>query len=170
MSSIRYTPECIESENCRFVLKQNGKNPLVVLGLNPSTTDANDSDTTMRRIMGYVERNGFDSFIMLNLYPQRATNSNLLDLELDEGKHMANLDMMKKVLDGMSKPTILLAYGDKIRVRRYLRHCLKDIIAVLERYDPSYVKIGAMTNAGNPRHPSRGPYYELTDLNINVIR
>ncbi len=166
---MEYNPTCVERDECRFVLKQTGKKPLIVIGLNPSTANANESDATMRRIMGYAERNGFDSFIMFNLYPQRTTNPNGLDSELDESKHESNLEAIKDSIKGIENPTILLGYGNNIRIRGYLKKCLKDIIGILMEYTPSFVKIGQYTKMGVPRHPSRGSYKELTQVDINSL-
>ena len=43
------------------------------IGLNPSTADEQQLDPTLRRIKSFTEREGFDSFCMLNVYPYRAT-------------------------------------------------------------------------------------------------
>ena len=60
-----------DNDKVRYVLRKDGDRPLVVVGLNPSTANEAKADATMTRVMGIAERNGFDSFIMLNLYPQR---------------------------------------------------------------------------------------------------
>ena len=166
---MKYEPTCLECDGCRFVLKQIGKKSLVVIGLNPSTADPVKSDATMRRVMGYAERNGFDSFIMLNLYPQRTTNPNELDWEFDSTKHQANLNAIKQSLQEISKPTVLLGYGNNIGIRNYLRSCLKEIVETLQPFNPSYKIIGQYTKDGNPRHPSRGSYQDLTDVDITKL-
>lgn len=47
---------------------------LVVIGLNPSTADANDDDPTIRRCIGFAQREGCGGLVMLNLFAFRATN------------------------------------------------------------------------------------------------
>lgn len=74
----------INSNNTyRFVLGSSGQKPLFVIGLNPSTADDKKPDKTIRRVMGFAEGNGFDSFVMMNLYPQRATKPTDLEKQLD---------------------------------------------------------------------------------------
>ena len=40
----------------RFLLGVKGKRPLVVIGLNPSTTDKEQSDRTITRVRKYTEK------------------------------------------------------------------------------------------------------------------
>tara|TARA_R110000824_G_scaffold30668_15_gene100665 strand:- start:2356 stop:2850 length:495 start_codon:yes stop_codon:yes gene_type:complete len=48
--------------------------PLAVwVCLNPSTADANVDDPTTRKIRGFSERWGYGNYILVNLYPLRAT-------------------------------------------------------------------------------------------------
>ena len=50
----------------RFTLGTTGKNPLCVIGLNPSTADETTPDLTIKKVMIFAEQSGFDSFIMFN--------------------------------------------------------------------------------------------------------
>ena len=58
----------------RYVLASKGIKPLVVIGVNPSTANEHKPDPTIRKVMGFAERNKYDSFVMLNLYAQRSTD------------------------------------------------------------------------------------------------
>lgn len=46
---------------------------LMWIGLNPSTADEKQLDPTLTRILGYSLREGYDGFIMTNLFAWRAT-------------------------------------------------------------------------------------------------
>jgi hypothetical protein len=46
---------------------------LMWIGLNPSTADESQLDPTLTRIAGYTLREGYDGFIMTNLFAYRAT-------------------------------------------------------------------------------------------------
>lgn len=52
--------------------------PLVVIGLNPSTADEKQDDPTIRRCMGYAIRWGHSGFVMLNLFAVRSTDPSVL--------------------------------------------------------------------------------------------
>ena len=62
----------------RYLLGQPGKNNLLVFGVNPSTASAgeNNLDPTIRKVRKVAEAEGFDGWIMVNLYPKRATEFN----------------------------------------------------------------------------------------------
>jgi hypothetical protein len=47
---------------------------LMWIGLNPSTADETQLDPTLTRILGYSRREGYDGFIMTNLFAWRATD------------------------------------------------------------------------------------------------
>jgi hypothetical protein len=45
-----------------------------VVGLNPSTADERENDPTVRRCVGFAEREGCGGLVMLNLFAYRATD------------------------------------------------------------------------------------------------
>ena len=47
------------NNSCRYALGISGKNPLFVVGLNPSTADDQKPDQTIKKVMGFAQRNGF---------------------------------------------------------------------------------------------------------------
>lgn len=150
----------------RFSLTKEGNKKLVVFGVNPSTANEQNSDPTITKVMGFADRNGFDGFIMLNLYPQRCTNPTDLDKEINEELHRQNLEEIRLSVCDMEKPVVLFGFGDTINLRPYLKRCFKEIINVLATYNPQWKNIGTLTKNGNPRHLSRVSYTELTNFNI----
>lgn len=46
--------------------------------LNPSTADALWDDPTIRKVMGFTHRAGYDAFHVVNLFPYRATDPRVL--------------------------------------------------------------------------------------------
>lgn len=157
-----------DSIKVRYLLKKEGYNPLIVIGVNPSKATDIKSDSTITRIMGFVEYNGFDSFIMLNLYPQRCTNPKDLDKEINMEYHKENLRHISQTVSTLEHPVVLLAFGDMIEFRCYLKQCLKEIVAVLSLKNPQWKQIDTLTTRGNPRHPLRTKYCELSDFDINM--
>ena len=156
-----------DNDIVRYALRKDGEKPLVVIGLNPSTANEAKADPTMTCVMGIAERNGFDGFVMLNLYPQRATDPAGLDRELNYAMHQENLRQIMEALKDINEPTVLLAFGNSIGLRPYLKTCLRDIVAAMADKRPYYVSVGTLTNCGNPRHPLYAGYRELEDFDIN---
>jgi hypothetical protein len=131
-----------EENSNRFVLGNINENPLFVIGLNPSIADENKPDPTVRKVMGFAEGNGFDSFVMLNLYPQRATKPNDLDIEINELNHKKNLSEIEKLLSTFSEAKILASWGEKIKLRKYFPHCIKSIHELTKNRNIEWLKIG----------------------------
>ncbi len=157
-----------DNDTVRYALRKDGDRPLVVIGLNPSTANEAKADPTMTRVMGLAERNGFDGFVMLNLYPQRTTDPAGLDSELNDALHQENLRQIKEAVKDINEPTVLLAFGNNIGLRPYLKTCLRDIVTAMADKRPHYVSVGTPTNWGNPRHPLYAGYRELTDFDIDA--
>ena len=67
-----YEPHTYQSY--RYVLGRVGKHPLVCIGINPSTAQPGALDPTLKSVERLAAANGFDSWIMFNVYPQRATD------------------------------------------------------------------------------------------------
>jgi hypothetical protein len=80
------TPEgwlYIGNENVRYALGQPGRYNLLIVGLNPSTATPDDPDPTVNRIQKIAEKEHFDGWIMINLYPQRTPKPDELAPAID---------------------------------------------------------------------------------------
>lgn len=160
----------IGDDKVRYVLKKEGRNPIIIIALNPSTADNFKSDRTVDKIRVYSESWGFDSFIFLNLYPVRTTKPTNLPKHLDLSIHEKNLQYMTDVLLNNNYP-VLFAFGDSIKVRHYLNQCKKDVYELVSKLPHrEFLHLGTLTKNGNPRHPSRLAYnLELNSFNITTI-
>ena len=67
----------------RYILGTKGSNPLICIGINPSTAKPDALDPTLKSVERIALNNGYDSFIMFNVYSQRATNPDLMEKELN---------------------------------------------------------------------------------------
>ena len=144
----------IGDDKVRYVLKKEGTKPLVVLGVNPSIADNVSTDKTITRVRGFAERLGFDSFVMLNVYPIRSPKIEKLPSDIDIDLHNHNMDCIVNEISLINNPTILIAYGNSIYRKKYLKTCLKDIMDRLVKVSTaSFIQLGHLTKKGNPRHP-----------------
>lgn len=55
----------------RYILGTRGKKPLICMGINPSTAIPDRLDNTLKSVERIALANGFDSFLMFNVYAQR---------------------------------------------------------------------------------------------------
>ena len=145
-------------DSWRFALGKDGSRKLLTIGLNPSTATKEKSDTTVAKVEEVAKRNGFDGFVMLNLYPIRSTNYNALPLDTDPEAFHQNLRHIKKLVSSESKPTLWAAWGESIYARPYFISAAKELFSILQKHSPSWQHFGSMTNSGHPRHPSRLNY------------
>lgn len=135
----------------RFALGELGAKNLVVFGVNPSTATDTQFDRTIHRVESYSHAHGFDGWLMLNLYPQRATNPLNLHIERNDVLHGENLEIITQYLQDMPNSTLCAAWGGIIERREYLLHCLTDIVSALAQHP--WHRIGEPTKSGHPRHP-----------------
>lgn len=161
-----YQPSITDPDQ-RFVLGTGGTKPLVVIGLNPSTTDDRMPDPTIKKVIGFATKYGFDSFIMLNLYAQRTPNPKKLDAILDEKLHQDNIAQIKAILEKHKPVAVLAAWGNTITLRKYLNRCLTDIHKITKKGNVDWAKIADFTKKGHPRHPSRARYSKLTGFDLD---
>ena len=137
----------------RYILGTRGKNPLICIGINPSTAEPDNLDNTLKSVERIALGNGFDSFIMFNVYAQRATNPDAMEKVYNPLLHKENLEAFRYVLSISEKPAIWAAWGAIIEKRKYLPHCVRDMVAVGQEYGATWHCAGAITKKGHPHHP-----------------
>ena len=137
----------------RYILGTKGKNPLICIGINPSTAEPDHLDNTLKSVERIALGNGFDSFIMFNVYAQRATNPDAMEKECNLALHKENLKAFRYVLSISEKPTVWAAWGAIIEKRGYLADCVRDMVAVGQEYDAQWCCAGAISKKGHPHHP-----------------
>ena len=137
----------------RYILGTRGKNPLICIGINPSTAQPDDLDNTLKSVERIALGNGFDSFIMFNVYAQRATDPDAMEKVCNPALHRENLEAFRYVLSISDKPAVWAAWGAIIEKRGYLADCVRDMVAVGQEYGASWYCAGAITKKGHPHHP-----------------
>lgn len=143
-----------EYKEYRYILGTKGNNPLICIGINPSTAEPDNLDNTLKSVERIAKGNGFDSFIMFNVYPQRATKPDDMSLTLNKSLHRENMNAFEYILSLSDKnPTVWAAWGTIIETRPYLSECLNDMIEIGKKYGAKWVKCGALSKCGHPHHP-----------------
>ena len=142
-----------EDNSARYILGQINEEKgrtLLCFGINPSTACPECLDNTIRKVIKISKNNGYQNWIMVNIYPQRATNPNDLHLEADKCLIEENVAYIRDIAEGYPDCDILLAYGNLIDKRAYLRGCLKEI---LDSLNGKKIKVIKKTKNNNPVHP-----------------
>ena len=137
----------------RYILGTKGKNPLICIGINPSTAEPDNLDNTLKSVERIAHGNGFDSFIMFNVYAQRATNPDAMERQCNLTLHQENLKAFRYVLSISKTPTVWAAWGAIIEKRKYLPDCVRDMLLAGEEFGAQWYCAGAITKKGHPHHP-----------------
>ena len=136
-----------------LILGTRGEKPLICIGINPSTAQPDHLDNTLKSVQRIALGNGFDSFLMFNVYAQRATDPNTMEKVCNPMLHRENMEAFSYVLSLSKSPAVWAAWGSVIEKRPYLRACLRDLLAIGKDRGASWYCAGAITKKGHPHHP-----------------
>lgn len=140
----------------RYILGTRGNDPLICIGINPSTAAPDDLDNTLKSVARIASANGYDSWIMFNVYAQRATDPDDMDKQLNLRLHEENMKAFEYILSNVGEgvsPAIWAAWGTIIEKRPYLRDCVLDMVRLGQRYGANWFSAGKRSVKGHPHHP-----------------
>ena len=140
----------------RYILGTRGENPLICIGVNPSTAEPDNLDNTLKSVERIAKGNGYDSFIMFNVYAQRATRPDDMDRALNPELHRANMDAFRYILSHVGegvRPAVWAAWGAVIEKRPYLPDCVREMVEIGEEYGARWLCAGKCSVKGHPHHP-----------------
>ena len=137
----------------RYLLGTRGERPLLCIGVNPSTAVPGNLDNTLKSVERVALHNGFDSFVMCNVYAQRATRPKDMERELNPRLHRENLAAFAYALSLSPAPAVWAAWGNIIEERQYLPLCVRDMAEAGGRYGARWYTAGTRSRRGHPHHP-----------------
>ena len=140
----------------RYILGTYGKNPLICIGINPSTAEPDKLDPTLQSVSRIAAGNGFDSFIMFNVYAQRATRPDDMDQSWNKELHRENMLAFEHILKGVAPgnaPAVWAAWGTIIEKRDYLPLCVEEMVSIGKKFGSRWLSAGKRSKAGHPHHP-----------------
>ena len=139
----------------RYILGTRGQKPLICVGINPSTAAPDDLDNTLKSVERVAHHNGYDSFIMFNVYAQRATNPDDMEMTYNQALHAENMKAFDYILslDADHAPAVWAAWGTIIEKRDYLPVCVRDMIEIGQKRGARWFSAGKKSKKGHPHHP-----------------
>lgn len=156
----------------RYILGTRGSNPLICIGINPSTAAPDALDNTLKSVARIAQGNGYDSWIMFNAYAQRATRPDDMDRELNESLHRENMAAFRYILSNVGEgvsPAVWAAWGTIIEKRAYLGGCVRDMVRIGNEYGAHWLSAGRRSAKGHPHHPLYLRKDEKTeDFDVNL--
>ncbi|MCF2661687.1 DUF1643 domain-containing protein [Pseudoflavonifractor phocaeensis] len=139
----------------RYILGTRGEKPLICVGINPSTAAPDDLDNTLKSVERVALHNGYDSFLMFNVYAQRATDPDDMERTYNQDLHAQNMKAFDYALslDRGGAPAVWAAWGTIIEKRDYLPGCVRDMIALGKARGARWYSAGRKSKKGHPHHP-----------------
>ena len=137
----------------RYILGTRGEKPLICVGINPSTAAPDALDPTVSSARRIALSNGYDSFLMFNVYAQRATRPDDMEKNCNSFLHGENLRAFAYLLSLSPRPAVWAAWGNIIEKRPYLMGCLRDFAARGRSAGARWFTAGPPLKSGHPHHP-----------------
>ena len=138
----------------RYILGTRGAHPMICIGINPSTAAPDALDNTLKSVERISLYNGYDSFLMFNVYAERATNPDDMEKNFNAHLHEQNLTAFDFALSLSETPYVWAAWGTIVEKRSFLVRCMEDFVAVGRRHGAHWVTAGRRSaKFGHPHHP-----------------
>ena len=137
----------------RYILGTRGEKPLICVGINPSTAAPDALDPTLQSAQRIALANGYDSFLMFNVYAQRATRPDDMEPHLNPALHAENRKAFRYLLSLSEQPAVWAAWGNIIEKRNYLMDCMRDFAADGQAASARWYTAGPPLKSGQPHHP-----------------
>ena len=122
-------------EEYRYILGTRGVHPLICVGINPSTAEPDRLDPTLQSAQRIARFNGYDSFLMFNVYAQRATRPD--DMEKNPKRMAPRREHEGVRVPAHTVPGVRLPCGRRggsiIEKRAYLSACVADMLEIAGR-------------------------------------
>ena len=137
----------------RYILGTRGENPLICIGINPSTAEPDHLDNTLKSVQRIALAGGFDSFVMFNVYAQRATRPDDMEPVCNAALHAENRKAFRYLLSLSECPALWAAWGNIIEKRGYLMDCMRDFATDGQAAGAHWFTAGPLLKSGHPHHP-----------------
>ena len=137
----------------RYILGTRGKKPLICIGINPSTAAPDALDPTLQSVERIAHSNGYDSFLMFNVYAQRATRPDDMEKQCNMLLHEENRKAFRYLLSLSDEPAVWAAWGNIIMKRDYLMNCMRDFLEDGKAVGAKWYTAGPLLKSGHPHHP-----------------
>ena len=137
----------------RYILGTRGARPLICVGINPSTAAPDALDPTLQSVQRIAHSNGYDSFLMFNVYAQRATRPDDMEQACNAALPSENRRAFRYLLSLSERPAVWAAWGNIIEKRAYLMDCMRDFAADGAAAGAQWFTAGLPLRSGHPHHP-----------------
>lgn len=128
-----------------------GSRPLIAICMNPSHADEYEADRTVNRLIEASIDHAYTGWVMLNLYPERATKPANLS-PYDSALSTANCAAIENELARHEATEVLAAWGGNLPPT--IRRAKQDVVALLTSLRVRLFSFDPPTVDRQPRHPT----------------
>lgn len=129
------------------------KSTLFVFGVNPSKATNTHLDPTLTNVSSFTKVLGYKSFIMLNIYPQRATDPANIHKRANKDHFEENHRIISELIPRNGHAWA--AWGNLVGTRPYFYKTLLFLENLQKEKSLKWINYGKLTKQGHPPHPSR---------------
>jgi len=129
---------------------------LGIIGLNPSTADAEIDDNTIRKDISFAKIHGFNRILKGNLFGIRSTDPEILNSKILNSYQTIGPDnwtYIEKILK--QSEIVILAWGAHPAAFMNGQHFIEEFFY---EYGHKFYHLGPLTKMGAPRHTLYLPY------------
>jgi hypothetical protein len=124
-------------------------------GVNPSTADAVDNDPTVRKWIGFSDRNDARRFIVGNVFALRSTDVRALALHVDPVGPDSDLHLTSIIREA---DILVPCWGNRSKLPKTIHYRLDDVVRMIFAAGKP-VRIWGTTKSGDPLHPLMLSYH-----------
>ncbi len=144
-------------QSARYYLGTRGKKHLLCLGMSPGVSTPASIDDSILNVEQMAFTNGFDSWIMMNVYPRRMEKqANGTGGGWDRDLHRENLkhirDILAEIREKEEHPVIWAAWGSYIKEQDHYMACLEEIVALAKEYESRWITFTEVPDGEHPEH------------------
>lgn len=136
----------------RFLIGEIGSNNILCIGINPNTADERNLDPTSSNIKRISSENGYDGWILANLYPKRNKKAEYLEQEPDSNLISENVKSIETFIIQNKITDVWIAWGDDIQARKYFKESAIKLLEIFMNLEMNIYVI-RVNGSGNPTHP-----------------
>ena len=126
--------------------------------LNPSTADAQIEDPTIRKCIGFAQRNGFNAIRVLNLFALRSTDPKRLMQEYCNGADIVGPSNDAYISELPREEKVVVAWGSTFKEKPWMKERKKAVTGLLNR------SLLCVKHTGEPWHPLYVPYGSIVPV------
>lgn len=147
-----------EQDTYRYVLGTIGEKTLIFIGLNPSTAIPKHPDTTWNILNGICDKKGYDSLMIVNLYPKLMKNSEKYkeNDDIKDYTNKKNFDKINELFNNIlieSDYTILCGWGNDIMLKDNPESAIENLKKCLQNVPEEKIKCLGITKEKHPISP-----------------